>query len=308
MAGTGAVTLQQLRHFVALADNGQVSRAAERCGISQPSMTASLQNLEAAVNARLLLRRRDGLSLSVAGERFLRHAQSVLHTLSEAVDDVRSTDGHVEGCVTIGVTDTITGYLLPALVATVQKQFPAIQLTIVERERSEIERDLLAAAFDFVILLVSNVTRADHLACETLLASPRRLWTSIDHPLAAQDSVSLVDVAKHNYILLDMDEHVETVRRYWEHFAMEPKTVFRSKSIEGVRSLVAQGMGVTILSDLVFRGWSHDSGRIRRKLLSDPVPSMDVGLAMRPGDTLSPAAEAVTAYLRTSIRNLANPG
>jgi DNA-binding transcriptional LysR family regulator len=80
--------------------------------------------------------------------------------------------------------------------------------------------------------------------------------------------------------------------------------VFRTKSIEAVRSLVAQNIGVTILSDLVFRPWSHDGGKIRRTVLASTVPSMDLGIAYRRGALLSPAAEASANVLRLLAKTL----
>ena len=84
--------------------------------------------------------------------------------------------------------------------------------------------------------------------------------------------------------------------------------MFRSKSIEGVRSLVADGLGVTILSDLVYRGWSHDAGRIIRKPLREPIPSMDVGLIKRAAADPTPAAEAAAGVLRMVLKEMARQG
>jgi DNA-binding transcriptional LysR family regulator len=106
------------------------------------------------------------------------------------------------------------------------------------------------------------------------------------------------------FVLLDMDEHVDTVGRYWGAMKLKPKVVFRTKSIEAVRSLIAQNVGVTILSDLVFRPWSHDGGRIRRTVVSSAVPSMDLGLAYRRGAVLSEATAASASTLRLLAKTL----
>ena len=97
---------------------------------------------------------------------------------------------------------------------------------------------------------------------------------------------------------------METVDRYWSAQKLKPKVVFRTKSIEAVRSLVAQDVGVTILSDLVFRPWSHDGGRIRRTVMSSAVPSMDLGLAYRRGAVLSKATAACAGALRLLAKTL----
>ena len=133
--------------------------------------------------------------------------------------------------------------------------------------------------------------------------SPRHLWTALDRPVTRLPA-SLHDIAKMPYILLDMDEHVETVERYWSKAGLEPKVIFRTKSIEAVRSLVAQNVGVTILSDLVYRSWSHDGGRIRRHHIEDTVPSMDLGVIYRDDLHASPPAKAFLKALRNYVHSM----
>ena len=165
---------------------------------------------------------------------------------------------------------------------------------------------LVEITAEFAVVLVSNLSQDQDIAREPLLKSPRRLWTAWGHPLAECDTVSLADVAQVDFVQLDMDEHVDTMRRYWARYGLEPKVVFRSRSIEAVRSLVAKNLGVTILSDLVYRQWSHDGGRIRRRTLTDEVPSMDLGLAYLKAAVmaLTPPAAALSELLRASARNL----
>ncbi|MDQ0612274.1 DNA-binding transcriptional LysR family regulator [Variovorax sp. W1I1] len=299
-----SVTIKQLQHFVAAAETRQVSRAAQRCYVSQPSLTTSLKNLEATLKVQLFTRHSDGLRLTVQGEGFLRHAEHILRTLASAVDETRNSKSSVEGRVRIAITDTVSEYMLPRIIGAMRTQLPLVELEPVERNRVEIERGLRSEEFDLAVVLVSNLSRAPDIRRENLLKSPRRLWTSFDHPLASQKLVSLRAVAELPFVLLDMDEHVETVGRYWSASKLQPKVVFRTKSIEAVRSLVAQNIGVTILSDLVFRPWSHDGGKIRRTVLASAVPSMDLGIAYRRGAVLSKAAEASVNVLRLLARTL----
>ncbi|SHI74130.1 DNA-binding transcriptional regulator, LysR family [Roseomonas rosea] len=300
-------TLQQLRHFVAFVEAGSVTLAAAACRISQPSMTASLKALEEATGAQLLARHQGRLGPTAEGERLYRHARGIVAAAAEAAADLRRPVRPVEGSVTLAVTDTVTGYLLPAWLGAVQRQLPLLTLQLVEEERPAIEGGLLQGRFDAALMLVSNLRRVEELSHEILIRSPRRLWTAADHPLAGRASLTLREVAEWDYVLLDMDEHVETVQRYWARYGLAPRTVFRSKSVEGVRNLVAHGMGVTILSDLVFRRWSHDSGRIRRIALVDDVPSMDVGLAHARERPPSPAVEALAEVFRRLARELPEP-
>ncbi len=298
------ITLKQLQHFVAVAQTGQVSRAAQRCYISQPSLTTSLKNLEAELGVQLFTRHADGLRLTVQGEGFLRHAEHVLTTLAAAVEETRSAVSSVMGQVRIAITDTVSEYLLPQVIATIRRQLPLVAFEPVERNRIDIEEGLRSGEFDLAVVLVSNLSTAPDIRRENLLKSPRQLWTSLDHPLAREKSATLREIATLPFVLLDMDEHVETVDRYWSAMRLKPKVVFRTKSIEAVRSLVAQNVGVTILSDLVFRPWSHDGGRIRRTRVSNAVPSMDLGLAYYRGSVLSQATMAFADALRSLAKTL----
>ena len=300
-----SLTLKQLRHFTAAAETGQVSRAAELCFVSQPTLTTSLKNLEATLGSSLFTRHAGGLRLTPRGEGFLRYASDALATLEAGIDDGLRLPVQIAGSVRVAITDTVSGYLLPWLIGAMRRELPAVHLELKERSRHDIEAGLRKRHHDLAIVLVSNLSRAADIGRETLARSRRQLWTAPHHPLAAQPRVTLADVAACDFVLLDMDEHVETVRDYWSRHRLQPKVVFSSKSIEAVRSLVAQNVGVTILSDLVYRPWSHDGGRIRRRPLADAVPSMDLGLAYRRDEALSPASQALRKLLRNSAKALA---
>src|SRR5258705_6390683 len=210
-----SLTLRQLEYFIAVAESGQVSKAAIRCNVSQSSMTIALKNLEDTLGTALFTRHAKGLRLTDAGERFLRHAQQVASTVRHAVDDLQGRPEDLRGIIRIGVTETISAYLMPALLAAMTRRFPSLTVELVERERASVEQSLRDGKLEVALLLVSNVSMAEDLVGETLLRSPRRLWTNVDHPLQDAQRVTLADVARENYLLLDMDEHVQTVGKYW---------------------------------------------------------------------------------------------
>lgn len=294
-------TLRQLQHFVALAETGQVSRAALRCHVSQSAMTASLQGLEKVLGIPLFTRQAGGVRLTTEGLRFLRNAQRVIHTLEEAVDDVRIVPLEVQGRVLIGLTETVSAYLMPRLLPALRRKFPRLQVICVEQERQQIEEALLTGRLDFALVLASNLSGHPDLHSEILLRSTRQFWASPEHPLIQQERVSLAEVATQQYLLLDMDEHLTTVERYWSSYGLKPQVCLQSRSIEAVRSLVAAGQGVTILSDLVYRPWSLEGQRIARRPLSDEVPSMDVGLVWSDRHGAQDTWQALTAFLRDAI-------
>jgi DNA-binding transcriptional LysR family regulator len=179
-----------------------------------------------------------------------------------------------------------------------------MEVRIVELAQPVLESQLIAGQFDFSILLVSNLNTGLDLEHETLIRSSRKLWVHPEHPLLAREQISLADVAREDYILLDMDEHVQTVGKYWGRFKLRPKVTYQSHSIEAVRSLVALGHGATILSDLVYRPWSLEGQRIVRRSITEDIPSMDVGIAWMGGRELSAPAKRVMEFLRSSMRQI----
>ncbi|VWB32885.1 LysR family regulatory protein [Burkholderia lata] len=109
----------------------------------------------------------------------------------------------------------------------------------------------------------------------------------------------LVDDRLDIALLLDIDEHLRTVGKYWGSYGITPNVWMQSKSIEAVRSLVALGQRVTILSDLVYRPWSLEGNRISRRNLSVTVPTMDVGAVWRRGGATSTPCRALLELFRS---------
>lgn len=301
-------SLRQIRHFIALAETGQVSKAALRCNISQSSMTISLKALEEIVGGTLFERHAKGLRLTERGERFLRHALQMSAAVQRAVDDMAVSPISIAARLRLGVTDTISTYLMPSLQAALKRRFPDLTLLLIERDRPTVEQMLVDGALDVGIVLLPATPMRDDIDAEVMLRSPRHLWASPDHPLALVDGVSLADIAADDFLLLDMDEHLQAAEGYWDRHRLKPTVAFQSKSIEGIRSMVAYGSGVTILSDLVYRPWSLEGGRIVRRSIRDSVPTMDVCVVTPNRRCVSPQVEQLNAFLRTELREIQRKG
>ncbi|PWC12195.1 LysR family transcriptional regulator [Brenneria corticis] len=292
-------TLRQLEFFVAVADTGQVSKAASRCNVSQSSMTVSLKNLEEQFERQLFTRHAKGIQLTDAGERLLRHARQVLKTVELAAADVRAQTDDLRGRVRIGVTETLSAYMLPSLLSAIQQRFPHLDVDVAELPSMPLCRAISDERVDLAIMLVSNIMLPDSCEAEVFIRSTRRLWTCAGHPLQDAPTLTLQDVAKEDYLLLDMDDHIPIVNYYWENQHLRPRVKFQSTSIEAIRNMVAQGLGVTILSDFVYRTWSLEGNRIMRRDISNIIPSMDIGVVWRKGRDLSYPAEAVIDFIRS---------
>lgn len=111
----------------------------------------------------------------------------------------------------------------------------------------------------------------------------------------------MADIINEPYVFLNVDEADRSAAAYWKQNRVKPKVVFRTSSIEAVRSMVATGAAVTILSDMVYRPWSLDAGRVETKDLSNRIPTMDVGFAWVRKQPLSDAARTFDEFMQSAI-------
>ncbi|WP_119166608.1 LysR family transcriptional regulator [Algihabitans albus] len=292
-----SVSFRHIRYFLAAAEAGQISRAAIDLGVSQSAVTAAVKDLEQRVGTKLFERHAQGVSLTLEGSRFVGHARNIVTSVNEALRLEKDSAREVTGKVRVGVTYTVAGYFLPQQLARFSRSFPGVTVELREAPRASIEEDLVAGRLDTAVLLTSNIETRDRLDKETLIRSRRRLWLPLDHPLQQAEQIDLADLVEEPYVMLTVDEAAQTAGRYWERANLTPRVIFETSSVEAVRSLVANGMGITILSDMVYRPWSLEGQRIETRQVTEPIPSMDVGLAWARGADLSPATRAFRDHL-----------
>jgi DNA-binding transcriptional LysR family regulator len=185
--------------------------------------------------------------------------------------------------------------------AAFRRIYPGIALELSEQPRAAIENALLTGGLDLAVMLTSNLANVQDLDAETLFRSRRRVWLPSDHPLLTAPEVSLHDVGRQPYVMLTVDEASRTAGRYWDQHGITPKVVFSTSSVEAVRSMVAAGMGLTILSDMVYRPWSLEGQRIEQRQTVEPVPSMDVGLTWPNARPLSAPAQVFRSFLQAAL-------
>lgn len=278
------MTLQQIRHFLAIIETGSISLAAQRCHISQPSMSASLRKLEEELGDALFLRHPHGLTPTPEGRHFLQHARKVMQAVEEARTSLRDATARPRGRLRVGVTETVSAYLLPKLLRQGAAPLRGIELAFREMRREELELRVEGADLDVGLLVMDNLSPGRALREDVLVESPRRLWLPVGHSLLQRERIRLAEVAGHPFVLLELEEHARTWDRYWGRSGAYPDVVFQSNSIEAVRTMVGAGHGVTILSDLVFRPWSLEGDYLCRRDLDDAIPGMRVG-CIRPASS-----------------------
>lgn len=292
------MSLKQLRYFVAVAETGQIQTAAKRINISASAVTDSIKSLEASLETLLLQRHHKGMALTHEGQKFLSHALSILNQVDQTLNLYKYPAVGISDKLTVSTTVSIMEYFLPTPISHFMNSRPNVDVKLAEYSRAQLENAILSGKADIGVVITSNVNNDDRYSTETLFQSGRSLWCSAMHPFANLDEVSLQQVCEQPYIQLNLDEAERNTQKIWDEYQLKPEKIIHTASVEGVRSLVASGQGLTILSGLLFRSWSQDGGRLQSRPIVEIIPPMNVGLIWRRDREIRPALQSFIDFFK----------
>ena len=282
-----AFSFRQIQYFVAVAENGALSRAAHELAISQSTVTESIRELENDLGFALFDRRSSGVELTLKGNQFLRHARKILSEIADARRALRDDAAPLDGRLALGVTPLVASYVLSDLLARFRRAFPAVSVDIVEDGRDYLEHLLVGGELDVAVVVSGAEKTGPALHAETVEASRFRVWLPIGHPRADEARIALGDLAKDAFVLLAIDEIAEAAEEAWRRAGVRPAVAIRTRSVEAARSLVATGAGVAILPDITYRPWSLEGDKIEARDLVEELPPVAVAIVWRRGSPLS---------------------
>jgi len=256
--------LHQLRYFTAVAELGSFTRAAERCFVSQPSLSQQIIKLEKSLGKPLFERLRNKVRLTEAGEVFYERAVRILRAVDEAQASLDESTDWTAGDVTVGAILTVAPYVLPDVVAEMRRQFAKAHVAVRENFTSGVVRDVLAGDVD--IGLVALPVDDPRLIVEPLFGEELLLALPAGHPLQAKPSLSLADVTGEPFVLLD-EMHClgEQILTFCRRHDCLPAVSCKAAQLLTVQELVAQGQGVSLVPEMAARRDRH-TARVYRSL------------------------------------------
>jgi DNA-binding transcriptional LysR family regulator len=292
------ITLRQIRYFLAAAETGQFSAAATQVHVTQTAITSSIRELEQAVGLVLFERHHAcGVSLTADGQRFMQHALSITSAVNAAMANPGVLPKPVSGIVHLRVTPTMFGYYAIPALARFKSAQPDIDLRVTECSRVELEARVAGGETDLGMVWLNSLENITGLDAVALTRSRRQLWLCADHPLLQRRHVSLHDVAEQPYAIYDVDEVKRNTLRFWSEVGLKPHLAYTTSSMEALRSLVAHGMAVTILSDVAYRPFSREGLRIDTRPLQEGLPPIEIGLVWQRGRELPHAVAAFKSFM-----------
>ena len=285
-----AFTLRQLQYFIAVAEEGTVSGAAQSLSISQSAVTEAIKELESDLGVTLFERHRRGLTITHKGHQFYRHANRILADVQDARRSFIGEQAAPPSHLSLGVTSLVAGYVLSDLLARFRRAYPGVDVSAIEDNGDYLEHLLIGGELDVAVMVISNLRDRNALQAEIFETSPYRLWLPLGHRLAGAESIELSDLSSEPLIMLTVDETEENTGKLLSALGAKPHVAFRTRSVEAVRSLVATGAGIALLPDLVYRPWSLEGDRIESRDISGALPVVQVGMVWRRGSMLPQSA------------------
>lgn len=277
------VSLTQLTYFVAAAEHGSMTAAADELFIAQSAISTAITHLESQLGVQLMIRQRArGLQLTAAGEDFLQRTRQILAQLDDAVASVHSES--LRGRVGVGCFRTLAPFFLPTLVRDLGERAPQLHVDVTELTADEVAPAL--AAHRIEVALTYDLGLDATLRLERLAQVPLYAAVAQHHPLAQRESVSLVELAQEPLVLLDLPLSRDYFLRTFTDHGLQPTVRYRFESYEAVRAMVAMGHGFTLLNQQPKIESTYAGGSLYHIPILEPTRSLDIVLAWNDDGTL----------------------
>jgi LysR family hydrogen peroxide-inducible transcriptional activator len=295
------MNLRDLRYLVALADERHFGRAARRCHVSQPTLSAQIRKLEDSLGVSLLERRPRQVALTATGREIVERARRVLQESDAIVELANTARDPLSGELRVAFIPTVGPYLLPRVAPALRRELPELKLLLYEYQTAPLLERLRAGEVDLGVLALP-VVPMDGLESAVLYEEPFSLAVPGSHRLAARKKVSIDDLHDETLLLLEdghclRDQALEVCSGAGVHEAQD----YRATSLETLRQMVAAGHGVTLLPELATAAPLDATRGVEVRPFGRPAPSRTIGAVWRRSTTRGPAIEAVAATVRTAL-------
>ena len=268
--------IHQLTYFVAVAELGSFSRAAERCGVAQPSLSQQIQKLEQELGEPLFDRLPRRVVLTDAGRSLLTRAVGVLAELQDIKRAVKQEADFSRGVLNVGFIPTIAPFVAPQVMKRFRRELPQARLSVQEDLTEALVRDLTDGKLDVAVTSVPihhRLIRVQELLSEPLLAA-----SSKKNDLIARETLRVKELDDFPFVALsEMHCLGEQVQSFCYQRHLELNIVCRAAQLTTVYNCVAAGLGISLVPRSL--ALSDQSKRVVYRALSDAAPRRKIAAA-----------------------------
>jgi len=295
------MNLRDLRYLVALADERHFGKAAERCHVSQPTLSAQVRKLEEYLGVPLVERQPKRVALTGTGAKIVERARRLLQEADAIVELGRGDRDPLSGSLKLALIPTVGPYLLPRVAARLRRELPRLKLFLYEHQTEPLLAKLRAGDLDMGILALP--VDADGVDSEALYEEPFTLAVPAGHRLADRERVRIDDLSGETLLLLEdghclRDQALEVCGRV----PVREDQDYRATSLETLRQMVAAGHGITLLPELAAQAPFGSARGLRIKPFARPVPNRVIGAVWRRSTTREVAIRAIAQVVRSVVQ------
>ncbi len=288
--------LRQLEYFQMASRLRNITRAAERLRVSQPNITVAIKKLEAELGIQLFDRSQKQLALTPEGAVFLNRIELALRNIQDAVLEVNDYKQLQKGTIKIGIPPMMGAYLFPKIFSSFQKKYSHLDIYLHEEGSMSIREQLERDELDFGIIIISGASH--NLQLLPMTTSQIVACVPENSPLAAKDRLTKEDIAAANVIMLKEGSFLrQTILGKLKEQSITPNIVLESNQVVTIKGLVASGVGISFLLDMVL----EDAPGVKAIPLEVPL-FVDVGLAWKKDRYISKAAQSFIDFCRDTLR------
>lgn len=281
------MTLTELRYIVTLAQEQHFGRAAEKCNVSQPTLSIAVKKLEDELDTVLFERSKTRVSPTPLGERVIEQAQRVIEQAAAIRDIANSGKNQLTSPLHLGAIFTIGPYLFPKLIPQLQNAAAEMPLYIEESYTANLRRRIRQGELDAIIVALP-FTEAD-VVTQPLYEESFVILMDSKHPLCSETAVHPDQLSEFNVLLLGQGhcfrDQVIAACPNLKPSIDDPqgkiRTAAEGSSLETLKYMVASGLGITILPESAAKTLHASSHLLTTRPFVDPVPKRTVALAWR---------------------------
>jgi len=292
--------LRQLEYFQMASRLRNITRAAERLRVSQPNITVAIKKLEAELGIQLFDRSQKQLSLTPEGTVFLNRIELALRNIQDAVLEVNDYKQLQKGTIKIGIPPMMGAFLFPKIFSSFQKRYSQLEIFLHEEASMTIREKLERDELDFGIIIISGASHNLQL----LPMSQNQLVCCVpeNSPLAEKNALSLSDVASSSLVMLKEGSFLRQLTlQKLRDAGIKPNIVLESNQVGTLKGLVASGVGIAFLLDIVV----EDTPGVKAIPLANPL-FVDVGLAWKKDRYVSKAAQSFIKFCKDLLKKQAS--
>lgn len=301
------MTLTELRYIVALARERHFGRAAEKCFVSQPTLSVAIKKLEGELGVTLFERHTSEVGVTPLGSRIVAQAQRVLEETAAIKQIAAQGKDQLATPFRVGAIYTVGPYLLPQLIPAARKRAPNMPLMLQENFTAKLGELLRTGDIDVAILSLPYADTG--IVTQAVYDEPFRVVMPASHAWSRLAKIPARQLCAETLLLLGAgncfrDQVLETCPRMRRAGASNMQQALEGSSLETIRHMVASGVGITVLPSTAADSKSAASPLLAVRPISTPQPSRRIALAWR---TSFPRPQAIEA-LRQAVLACKLPG